>query len=63
MQKNLKGQRIVISENVTINRYKIYQAVILKFDRKTVWRSDDSIIVRTNSNKVVISSLKDLDKY
>ena len=62
-KKNLKGQGIVISENLTVHRYKIYQAAISKFDRKTVWSSDGRIFAKINGNIVVISSLEDLDKY
>ena len=62
-KQNLKGQGIVISENLTVHRYKIYQAAISKFDRKTVWSSDGRIFAKINGNIVVISSLVDLDKY
>ena len=62
-KKKLKGQGIVISENLTVNRYKIYQAAILKFDRKIVWSNEGRIFANINGNIVVISSMEDLDKY
>ena len=62
-KKKLKGLGIVISENLTSNRYKIYQAAISKFDRKNVWSNEGRIFVNNNGNIVVISRLDDLDKY
>ena len=62
-KKKLKGQGIVISENLTAIRYKIYQAAISQFDRNVVWTSDGRIFAKLNDNIVVISSLEDLNKY
>ena len=50
------GQGIVISENLTQNRYKIYQAAIAKFDRKAVWTSDGRVFAKVNGKIIIIPS-------
>ena len=63
-KRNLKGQGIVISENLTQNRYKIHQAAIAKFDRKTVWTSDGRVFSEINGKIIIIiTNIKVLDEY
>ena len=64
-EKKVKGQTIVIRENLTQNRYKIYQAVIAKFDKKAVRTTDGRIFAKVNGNIIIIiiSSIKVLDEY
>ena len=63
-KKKLKGQGILISENLTQNRYNIYQAAIAKFDRKAVLTSDGRVFAKVNGGIIIISSsIKVLDEY
>ena len=46
-KKKFNGQGIVISENLTQNGYKIYQAAIAKFDINAVWTSDGRVFCKS----------------
>ena len=50
-KRKLKGKKLVITENLTSSRYKVYKAAMEKFGKANVWTKEGRIIMKLN-NKV-----------
>ena len=59
-KKKLKGSKIVITENLTRNRYILYKTVVEKHGVKNTWTSDGHIMAKIDGNIRSIGGLADL---
>ena len=62
-KSKLKGQRLLITENLTQRRYSIYVAAMEKLGRANVWTNEGRVLTKMNDKIEVISKLEDLDKF
>jgi hypothetical protein len=62
-KRQLKGQPIMITENLTATRYKIFQAALLKFGRRSSWTNDGRILTKVNNKIIAINTIEELNKY
>ena len=63
VKKKLKGQKIVITENLTKKRYKLLQKCIETFGRDKTWSFDGRINVATDDGRKVFITMEDLERY
>ena len=69
-KRKLKGSRIVITENLTKERYSLYKQCIVKFGRESCWTLDGRIYCLTGkkdsqgrNERIVLTKQEDLDTY
>ena len=57
----MKNKGIVITENLTKNRYTLYQQAITKLGKKQVWTSEGRILTKVTGNYLEIKNANDLN--
>ena len=62
-KRKLKGQGIVITENLTKKRYSLLQKCIVEFGRDKVWSFDGRITCITSFGKKVFERIEDLSSF
>ena len=59
-KSNLKGKKMMISENLTKRRYSILQAAITKYGKGKVWTIDGRITTKVNDHFITMNSIEDI---
>ena len=62
-KRKLKGQKIMISEDLTKKRYKLLQQCLNEFEKKNVWCYDGRIYCITNQGKQVFTTVDNLSDF
>ena len=62
-KRNLKGEGISISENLTKSRYDHYKAALTKFGRGNVWTMEGRVTTKIENTYFTINRMVDLDNY
>lgn len=60
-KKKLKGKGIVITENLTKTRYKLYKATADKIGKGNTWTNEGRIMAKVNNSIISIRNLKDIE--
>lgn len=60
-KKNLKGQNIVITENLTRTRYELFKNCAVKLGKNNVWTNEGRIMSMVNGHFTIISSIEELN--
>ena len=59
-KKGLKGKKITITENLTVERYKLLKSVIDKVGRGNAWTIEGRVLCKWKNNIVHISKQDDV---
>ena len=60
-KRNLKGKSISLSENLTKDRYILYQKAIQRIGKGKVWTSEGRVTTKLGNKYLTINALKDID--
>lgn len=60
-KRKLKGKRISLTENLTKDRYDLYQAAVKKLGKGIVWTVEGRITTKVGNRFIIITKLKDID--
>ena len=60
-KKQLKGKRLLITENLTKKRYELFKSAAEKLGVRNVWTSDGRVMTKINDQFINIQDLDHLN--